>query len=147
MENRIVAVIALILAVSLAVTVTLSALSVFIKIQNTAQIKTVGVTVFSDAGCTQKVLNVTWGVLGPGENKNFTCYVRSDSNTPINLSMYCENWQPANITSWVAVAWSLEGFMLQPNASAPTALTLAVNGSIPLGFTSFSFDIVFIGSG
>jgi len=147
MENRTIAVIALILVVSVAITVSLSALSTVYKIQNTAQLKTVGVTVFSDANCTQKLLNITWGILGPGENKNFSCYVRSDSNTPVNLSMHTENWQPANITSWTSISWSLEGFTLQPNASAPTALMLAVNGSIPLGFSSFSFDIVFVGSG
>lgn len=124
-----------------------SLLTSYYYIGNIAQVKTVGVSVYADSGCTEKVDNIAWGVLQSGEAKNFSCFVRSESNVPVTLSMNTSSWQPENISVWVLLNWNLESVKLEPNVATALIFTLVVNNTIPYGFDTFTFDITVSGSG
>ena len=115
-------------------------------VQNTGTVKTVGVGVYWDSGCTSQVSSINWTVLEPGQRKNQTVYVKNTSNVPVTLSMITQNWNPTNASSYIACTWDSEGKSLSVNQVTPAVLTLSVNNTIA-GITNFSFDIVIIGTG
>jgi hypothetical protein len=112
---------------------------------NVAHLKTVGVAVYADQACTQKLYNISWGILEPGHVKNVTVYVRNEGNVAEILSMYVENWNPQNVSDWLLLTWDANGEIVQPEDSATASFNLAVDASIPHSFKDFSFDIVVVG--
>jgi hypothetical protein len=116
------------------------------KISNTATLKLVGIAVFKDVNLTIPVTTIDWGMLEPGQTKNCTVYMRSTSNVPLTLSMYVANWNPANASAFLHLAWDYKGQVVAPSASIPATFSLAVNASIS-GISIFSFDIWIVGSG
>lgn len=117
------------------------------RISNYARLVAVEVAVFSDVQCTRPVVNISWGLLSPGESKNFSCWMRSTSNVPVVVSMTVSNWVPLNISSWISVCWGCEGLMLYPGEVISVAFSLEVDSAIPYGFRDFTFDILVCGSG
>jgi hypothetical protein len=115
-------------------------------IPNTGNVKAVGVGVYSDSGCSQKVLSIPWGTLDPGETSDETVYIRNEGNTAVVLSITTENWSPASASSDITLSWNLEqGYVLDPAESVETVLTLSVSSSIS-GVESFTFDIIITGT-
>jgi len=115
-------------------------------IANVATIKTVGVGVYKDVNFTVSVTQIDWGVLEPGTTKNHTVYLRNESNVPISLNMTTQNWNPPAAEQFISVSWDQEGKTLEPNQVVSVIFTLSVSADIS-GVTSFSFEIVIIGSG
>ena len=115
-------------------------------IANVATIKTVGVGVYKDVNFTVSVTQIDWGVLEPGTTKNFTAYLRNESNVPISLNMTTQNWNHPEAEQFISVSWDQEGKMLEPNQVVSVTFTLSVSADVT-GVTSFSFEIVIIGSG
>jgi len=115
-------------------------------IANVATIKTVGVGVYKDVDFTVSVTQIDWGVLEPGTVKNFTAYLRNESNVPISLNMTTQNWNPPATESFISVSWDQEGKMLEPDQVVPVTFTLSVSADVS-GVKSFSFEIVITGSG
>jgi hypothetical protein len=115
-------------------------------IPNTGNVKAVGVGVYSDSGCNQKVLSIQWGTLDPGETSHEPVYIRNEGNTAVVLTMTTENWSPASASSYITLSWNLEqGYVLDPAESVETVLTLSVSPSIS-GVESFTFDIIITGT-
>ena len=115
-------------------------------IANVATIKTVGVGVYKDVDFTVSVTQIDWGVLEPGATKNFTAYLRNESNVPIFLNMTSQNWNPPAAESFISVSWDQEGKRLEPDQVVSLTFTLSVSAEVS-GVTSFSFEIVITGSG
>jgi len=115
-------------------------------IANVATIKTVGVGVYKDVDFTVSVTQIDWGVLEPGTTKNFTAYLRNESNVPISLNMTTQNWNPPEAEQFISVSWDQEGKMLEPDQVVSVTFTLSISADVS-GVTSFSFEIVIIGSG
>ena len=115
-------------------------------IQNKGNVKAVGVGVYSDSGCSQPVLSIPWGTLDPGEPSDETVYIRNEGNVAVVLSMTTENWHPPNASSYITLRWNLEqGYVLDPEESVETVLTLSVSSSIS-GVERFTFDIIITGT-
>jgi hypothetical protein len=115
-------------------------------IPNTGNVKAVGVGVYSDSGCSQEVLSIPWGTLDPGETSHETVYICNDGNVAVVLTMTTENWDPSSASSHITLSWNLEeGYVLDPEESVETVLTLSVSSSIS-GVESFTFDIVITGT-
>lgn len=115
-------------------------------IQNTGNVKAVGVGVYSDSACTQEVQLIQWGTLDPGESSDETVYIRNDGNVAVVLSRTTENWDPSSASSHITLSWNLEeGYVLNPGQSVQTVLTLSVSSSIS-GVESFTFDIIITGT-
>jgi hypothetical protein len=116
------------------------------RISNVASLKVVGVGVFKDVNFTVTVTQIDWGIVEAGENKNFSGYVKNESNVPITLSMYTEEWSPPNASGVISVTWDYGGGVIPTGGFVPVTFTLRVDPAVST-ITSFSFTIVIVGSG
>jgi len=116
------------------------------RIRNITTLKVVGVGVYKDANFTLLVTEIDWGVVEAGETKDFSVYIKNESNVPLSLAMRTESWEPANASSFVSLAWDYSEELIPVDSSVPMTFTLSVDSAIS-GITSFSFTIVIIGSG
>jgi hypothetical protein len=126
-------------------TVVFALLSASQTISNTGNIKTVGVGVYSDSGCTQKVTLIPWGSLAPGQTIQGTVYVRNEGSIKVTLSMTTAEWDPPSASSSITLTWNRGGYTLNAGASVQATLTLSVSSSIS-GVSSFTFDIIITGT-
>ena len=126
--------------------ITYAALQWTYKITATVTIKSLGVTVYSDPGCSVPLLTIDWGMMEPGQSKNYPAYIKNESNVPVTMSMYAENWSPVNAKDFMAVTWSYDGRQIPVDGSLPVDFTLSIDASIS-GIRNFSFEIWVVGSG
>jgi hypothetical protein len=110
-------------------------------IRNIGRIKSVGVGVYSDAAATTQLREIDWGMLEPGENRNFTAYVRNEGNVQGILNMSTDAWYPVNASSYIVLTWTLENQTLQSLEIRQATFTIAVAPSIS-GITQFQFDVI-----
>jgi len=116
------------------------------RIPSIATLKTVGVDVYEDPACTVSVIQIDWGVVEPGDTAAFDAYIKNESNVPITLTMYAEDWNPVNASNFVSLSWNYDGSEIPVDGSIPVTLVLNVDPATA-GISSFSFTIVIIGSG
>jgi hypothetical protein len=117
-----------------------------LKIHGSGQILAIGLEAYADAGLTQKVDAITWGVISPGGYAQATIYLRSNSTGPSTWTLSTQNWQPPNAENYMILSWNYDGSVVQPGESRAVTLTLAVAPEIT-GVTSFEFDTVITASG
>ena len=115
-------------------------------ISNAGTVKAIGVGVYSDSECTSPLSSIDWGTLEPGTTKDVTCYVKNEGNSASVLSMETSNWSPPSVSDYMTLSWDYTGQPLNPDEVVEVTFTLTVSPSID-GITSFSFDIVIVGSG
>jgi len=115
----------------------------FTHVTNSGAIKTVGVSTWRDSSATNPLTHINWGVVEPNETVDFTGYIKSESNTVANLSMYTDNWVPLNASTYLNCTWNIEGAMINPNEILQMNLTLAVAPNIT-GITTFGFEVWFV---
>lgn len=115
-------------------------------IENRATVKVVGVGVYKDINFTVSVTSIDWGIVEPGENKNFSAYVVNRSNVPVTLSMTTENWNLANASEFITLTWDYDGSQIAVDGYVYVTLLLAVD-SATSGIDTFSFTIVIVGTG
>ena len=116
------------------------------RIPNSATLKLVGVGVYKDVDFTIPVTSIDWGLVEPGEQKNYTAYIKNESNVPINLNLWTEDWDPANASSFITLTWSYDGTKIAVDDSIAVTFVLDINATIS-GIDAFAFTIVIVGSG
>jgi len=115
-------------------------------LSNAGTVRTIGVGVYQDSGCTSILSSIDWGVLEPGASENFTCYVRNEGSGVSTLSMYTSNWSPSNASGYMSLSWDYGEQPIDVDEVVQVTFTLSVDAGIE-GITSFSFDITIVGSG
>lgn len=140
------AIVSVIVAMTLLIGFNLALLSQPYRISNLATIKAVGVQVFRDRNATDLITFINWGFLEPNSSTTFTVYAKSTSNVPSTLTIYTQNWNPANASDYMSLTADPNNFLIQPSEIAQVNLTLTVASDVQ-GITAFSFDICFIGMG
>jgi len=115
-------------------------------VSNVGAVKAVGVGVYWDLDCVDAVVSINWGTLEPGSIETVDVYIRNEGNSASTLSMYTENWTPTEASTYMTLDWDYSGQSLNPGEVVAVTFTLTVSSSIQ-GITSFSFDIVIVGSG
>jgi hypothetical protein len=140
----VVAVAVVVLGVAAAAT-TFGVLSSGKTVQSFGAVKAVNVGVYWDSGCTNATVSVNWGLLSPGASQNVTFYVRNEGNTVVRLSMSSQGWSPANASSYLSLAWNREGTVVSVGSVVTASLMLSVSSSV-VGITSFSFNILIVGT-
>jgi len=115
-------------------------------ISNVGSVKTIGVGVYWDENCTSGVSFIDWGMLEPGSSENVTVYVRNEGNSVAILSMETSNWNPSNASNYITLSWNYGGQSINIGGIVKVTFTLSVSASIE-GITSFSFDILIVGTG
>jgi len=126
-------------------TVVFGILSASQTVQNSGTITAVGVNVYSDNGCTQKLLRIDWGSLTLGTKKNFTAYVRNEGTVAVTLTMTTGNWSSQQASTYLKLTWNREGYKLSHQTTSQAVLTLSVPSNIT-GVDNFSFDITITGT-
>jgi hypothetical protein len=117
-----------------------------VTIGNTGSIKAIGVSVYWDALCTNEVSSVDWSVLEPGSAENKTIYIKNTGNSAATLTLETDTWVPTNASTYIGLTWNYDGQPLAPDAVVEVILTLTISEDIE-DITTFSFDILIIGSG
>ena len=115
-------------------------------VSNVGSVKAIGVGVYSDENCTSEVSIIDWRMLEPGSSENVTVYIRNEGNSVASLSMDTSNWSPSNASNYITLSWDYGGVSITPGEVVQVTFSLSVSASIE-GVTSFSFDIVIVGSG
>lgn len=115
-------------------------------VHSVATIKTVGIGVYQDFECTLPLASINWGILEPDETKNFTAWIRNESNVPETLALEAENWVPSNASDHITLSWNYDGSTIEVGQVVEIAFTLHVLPTIT-GIKDFTFDMVIIGSG
>jgi len=116
------------------------------RIPSSATVKAVGVGVYKDVNFTVSVTQIDWGIVEPGESKNFSAYIVNKSNVPITLSMATENWNPLNSSDFIALTWNYDGSEIAVDGHVFVTFVLTVDHAIS-GIDAFSFTVVIVGSG
>lgn len=135
-----------VLAVLASLTVAYAVTSSYVSLHSTGTVKAIGVGVYRDSSCTQTASTINWGLADPGAVKNFTVYIRNEGNAPVTLSLQTANWNPANASNYISLSWSYNGQAIGVNQVMAVTLSLSISSNIQ-GITTFSFDIVIVGSG
>lgn len=148
MEQKFLRIVALAVVVGLFVgsAVTYAVMQWTWRIPSRATLKLMGVGVYKDVNCTIPVLEIDWGVVEPGESKNFSAYIKNESNVPINLTMWTENWDPVNASSFMTFSWDYSASEIPVDASISATFVLNVDPAT-VGIETFSFIIVIVGNG
>jgi hypothetical protein len=115
-------------------------------IGNAGSVTAVGVGVYWNSDGTNPVSSFSWGMIDPGTNESITCYIKNEGNSAVTLSMSTSSWNPSNATQYMTLSWNLGGATLTPGQIKAATFTLAVSASVH-GITSFSFNIIIVGSG
>ena len=115
-------------------------------IHSTGKVKGVGVAVYADAGCTQNLTLIDWGIVNPGSAYPRTFYVKNTGNTNITVTMTLSNWVPTNANTYLSCTWDSENATLTAGAVKTCVVNLSVGSSAPKG-TNFDFDITITGTG
>jgi hypothetical protein len=87
-----------------------------------------------------------WGLVEPGSVENVTVFIRNEGNAVVSLSLNATNWNPSNASDFIKLGWDYGGQMIHPNEVVQVALILSVSPIIE-GISTFTFDIVIVGSG
>lgn len=106
---------------------------------------TVQIGVYNDSGCTNAVSNIAWGALSPGAIATQTVYVRNEGSVSVTLNMSTSSWNPSNASSYMALTWDKESYVLTASSVVSAVLTLNVSSSIT-GITTFSFNTTITGA-
>jgi len=111
------------------------------NIANYGTLRVIGVSVFWDEACTNRVTSIDWGAIFPGSSIQKYFYVRSDGTATETLLMSYGNWTPAAASSYFVLTWNCSNYALSAKAVVCANLALAVQPNIT-GVTDFDFMIL-----
>ena len=118
----------------------------YVVLQNVGNVKAIDVEVYWDGDCTEEASLIDWGVVEPGTTESVMVYIQNMGNSNIMLSKNTTNWSTSSASSYITLSWDYEGQSIGPSEVLQTKLTLSISPNIQ-GITSFSFDLILIGSG
>jgi len=127
-------------------TVAYAVVTGYVSLHNTVTIKGVGVGIYTNSSCTQRLTSVDWGLAENGTVKNMTAYIRNEGNTPVTLTMQTTNWNPSNASQYISVTWNYTGQSIGINNGVSVVLFLSIAPNIQ-GISVFSFDITILAVG
>jgi len=126
-------------------TVTIATLTDQVSIPSEGSITAIGVSVYWEPTCVNKVSFINWGNIRIGESTSVTVYIKNEGTTQVRLHMEAVNWQPANAENYIALTWNRENYVLNEDSVVSATLTLSVSSTIT-GIDNFSFDILIEGT-
>lgn len=124
------------------VIITVLVVTFTLRIPSTGKIKAIGLAVYKDAGATEPLTAIDWGVLGPGDSAVASCFIKSLSNMNVNVTMRTENWNPTAAAQYISITWDYPADRaLAPGELIKVTFTLKVSSAIT-GITNFASDLV-----
>ena len=116
-----------------------------VTLPNLGTVKAMGVGVYWDSGCSNTVTSVNWGTVAPGSTNDVTVFIKNEGNAAETLSSTAENWNPSTASAYMSLSWDYAGQVIVVDGVIEVTLSLSVSSAIE-GITSFSFDIIIVGS-
>ena len=108
-------------------------------------VKTFGVGVYWDSGCSFPVSSLDWGLVDPGASSNITFCIRNEGNYPVTLFLGAENWSPPSASDYLTLTWDYVGQTINP--SKAVQVTLSLWASPDMGtLVDFYFDVILGGN-
>ncbi|MEM3697197.1 MAG: hypothetical protein QXQ94_06830 [Candidatus Bathyarchaeia archaeon] len=118
---------------------------VYHTITNSGNVKTIGISVYSNQECTTVLNSISWGNLEKEKSYTRDFWVKNTGNSRVKLNMTTENWSPSNAKNYLTLTWDLEGLVLEVNQQPiKGTFTLRVASNAASG--NFSFTIVITGT-
>jgi hypothetical protein len=146
LENRkTVLLAAFVVAVALMMASVLAVLQSSRTISSHGTIRGVNVNIYQDSGCSQLLSSLDWGTIDNGSQTVKTVYVKNEGTSNMTLTISNNTWVPVDATSYLALSWNREGYVLANGTSVDVDLTLTVSPTFTNG-TDFSFDIIITGT-
>jgi hypothetical protein len=110
--------------------------------------KAVNVGVYWDAGCSNPVSYLDWGIVELGSQKDLTIYIKNEaeSNVPVSISLSTVSWDPVEASSYMSLSWDYSGQFIEVDASIEVTLTLSISSGLH-DIDNFNFGVVIAGSG
>jgi hypothetical protein len=110
------------------------------RIPSVATLKIMGIDVYEDPGYTVSVAQIDWGMVELRHGATFDACIKNESNVPITLTMYMEDWNPANASNFISLSLDYNGSKILVDGSIPATLVLNVDPATT-GIYSFSFTM------
>jgi hypothetical protein len=116
-----------------------------VTLPNLGTVKAMGVGVYWDSDCSNTVTSVNWGTVAPGSTNYVTVFIKNEGDAAETLSSTAENWNPSTASMYMSLSWDYAGQVIVVDGVIEVKLSLSVSSAIE-GITSFSFDIIIVGS-
>lgn len=116
-----------------------------VTLPNLGTVKAMGVGVYWDSDCSNTVTSVNWGTVAPGSTNDVTVFIKNEGDAAETLSSTAENWNPSTASAYMSLSWDYAGQVIVVDGVIEVTLSLSISDVIE-GITSFSFDIIIIGS-
>lgn len=111
------------------------------RIRSVGRIKAVGCGVFWDPKATDPVTLVDWGLIGPGELKGFTVYIKNTRNVNMTLELNTTDWLPPEAAQYLTLDWNYTDALINPEQIIVVQFTLYVSLDIR-DVDTFEFTIL-----
>jgi hypothetical protein len=108
-------------------------------------VKTVNLSVYTDANCTQNCTSLGDFAVISGCNTSKTVYVKNMGNVPQTLNMTVSNWNPSNASSYLTLTWDQENTVLDAGQIVVANFTLTAVSKTDC-LTKFGYLITLTGS-
>jgi hypothetical protein len=115
-------------------------------VPTSGHVTAINLGVYADGSCSEKLTSMDWGSLSPGDIIYKAIYVKNTGNSPVNIHMTTDSWNPTEASNSITLAWDKENAVLNPGEVAIATLTLSVAANIS-GINDFTFDIIIAGIG
>jgi len=101
--------------------------------------------VYWDGNCTEKVVEINWGVLEPGASEPVTLYIRNEGTEPLAVAVTTSNWMVVTTSGAIYnetehISFHASNFTLPVDSVVPTEWTITISENIRF-VKNFSFDI------
>ena len=115
-------------------------------VPTSGHVTAINLGVYADGSCSEKLTSIDWGSLSPGDITYKAIYVKNTGNSPVNIHMTTDSWNPTEASSAITLTWDKENAMLNPGEVTKATLTLSVAASIS-GINDFTYNIIIAGTG
>jgi hypothetical protein len=113
-------------------------------VPTSGHVTAINLGVYTDSSCSENLTSINWGSLSPEDVIYKAIYVKNTGNSPVNIQMTTDSWNPVEASGPIILAWNKENVVLNPGEVAEATLTLTVAADIS-GINDFSFDIIIMG--
>jgi hypothetical protein len=107
-------------------------------------VKAINLDVYSDSSCSENLASINWGSLSPEDVIYKAIYVKNTGNSPVNIQMATDSWNPEEANGPITLAWNKENVVLNGGEVVKATLTLTVATDIS-EINEFSFNIIITG--
>jgi len=108
-------------------------------------VKTFGVGVYWDSGCSFPVYSLDWGLVDPGSSSDITFHIRNEGNYPVTLFLGAENWNPESASDYLTLNWDYVGQTIDPSETVQVTLSLLASPDMG-NLVDFYFDVILGGN-